>query len=181
MKIYIRGRDQRVTVALRRHVETQLARLSRHHDRILEARVTLRTERKDRIVDVTLHLPHYILKAEERGSSFDEAIDLVRDRLEKQIEKYRTRLIDKRHRPNGKARARARSAAPKRASAQTRRSAQIARTKRFAMRPMSPQEAALQMEMLGHDFHVFLNAETEEVNVLYRRRGGDLGLIEPVL
>jgi putative sigma-54 modulation protein len=173
MKIYIRGRDQRVTDALRQHVETQLVRLSRHHDRILEARVTLRTERKDRIVDVTLHLPHYILKAEERGSSFDEAIDLVRDRLEKQIEKYRTRLIDKRHRPNGKARAR--TARPKRSGVR------IARTKRFAIRPMSPQEAALQMEMLGHDFHVFLNAETEEVNVLYRRRGGDLGLIEPML
>jgi len=173
MKIYIRGRDQRVTDALRQHVETQLTRLSRHHDRILEARVTLRTERKDRIVDVTLHLPHYILKAEERGSSFDEAIDLVRDRLEKQIEKYRTRLIDKRHRPNG--RARARTAVPKRLGVR------IARTKRFAIRPMSPHEAALQMEMLGHDFHVFLNAETEEVNVLYRRRGGDLGLIEPML
>ena len=173
MKVYIRGRDQRVTVALRQHVETQLERLSRHHDRILEARVTLRTERKDRIVDVTLHLPHYILKAEERGASFDEAIDLVRDRLEHQIEKYRTRLIDKRHRPNGKTRAKR--------SASSRPRARIARTKRFAMRPMTAQEAAMQMDMLGHDFHVFLNADTEEVNVLYRRNAGDLGLIEPML
>ena len=173
MKIYIRGRDQRVTDAQRQHVETQLARLSRHHDRILEARVTLRAERKDRIVDITLHLPHYILKAEERGASFDEAIDLVRDRLEHQIEKYRTRLIDKRHRPNG--RARPRSASAKRAGLR------IARIKRFTMRPMTAQEAAMQMEMLGHDFHVFLNADTEEVNVLYKRREGDLGLIEPTL
>jgi|SRR5271166_5644743 len=173
MKIYIRGRNQRVTDALRRHVETQLERLSRHHDRILEAHVTLRAERKVQIVDVTLHLPHYLMKAEERGTSLDEAIDLVRDRLERQIQKYKTRLLDKRHKPNGKARGKA----VRERGAGTR----IARTKRFTMRPMTAQEAALQMEMLGHDFHVFLNADTEEVNVLYRRRGGDLGLIEPVL
>jgi putative sigma-54 modulation protein len=174
MKIYIRGRNQRVTDALRRHVETQLERLSRHYDRILEAHVTLRAERKVHIVDVTLHLPHYLMKAEERGKGFDEAIDLVRDRLERQIQKYKTRMMDKRHKPNGKARGRAPA---RERGAGTR----IARTKRFTMRPMTAQEAAVQMEMLGHDFHVFLNADTEEVNVLYRRRGGDLGLIEPVL
>lgn len=99
MKIFIRGRNLKVTDALREHVEKQLDRLSRHHDRILEAHVTLRAERQVYIVDVTLHLPHYLMKAEERAKGVDAAIDLVRDRLEHQIQKYKTRKIDKRHRP----------------------------------------------------------------------------------
>lgn len=102
MKIEIRGRNLRVTDALREHVEEQLQRLSRHHDRILEAHVTLRSEKTQRIVDVTLHLKHHIMKAEERAKTIDEAIDLVRDRLEHQIQKYKTKVVDKRHKP-GKA------------------------------------------------------------------------------
>jgi len=98
MKIEIRGRNLRVTDALRDHVEEQLLRLSRHNDRILEAHVTLRAERAVRIVDVTLHLKHQIMKAEERAKSIDEAIDLVRDRLEHQVQKYKTKVVDKRHR-----------------------------------------------------------------------------------
>ncbi len=97
MKIYIRGRNLRVTDGLRQHVEKQLDRLSRHYDRIFEAHVTLRAERELRIVDVTLHLPHRLVKAEERSKVIDEAIDRVRDRLEHQIQKLKTRKLDKRH------------------------------------------------------------------------------------
>jgi putative sigma-54 modulation protein len=97
MKIYIRGRNVRVTGELREHVQRQLERLSRHYDRILEAHVTLRAERELRIVGVTLHLPHRLVKAEERSKGIDEAIDLVRDRLEHQIQKVKTRTLDKRH------------------------------------------------------------------------------------
>jgi putative sigma-54 modulation protein len=97
MKIEIRGRNLRVTDAMRAHVEEQLQRLSRHYDRILEAHVTLRAERAMRIVDVTLHLKHHIMKAEERAKTIDAAIDLVRDRLEHHIQKYKTKLVDKRH------------------------------------------------------------------------------------
>lgn len=99
MKIEIRGRNLRVTDALREHVEEQLQRLSRHYDRILEAHVTLRAEKTVRIVDVTLHLKHHIMKAEERAKTIDEAIDLVRDRLEHHIQKYKTKMVDKRHKP----------------------------------------------------------------------------------
>jgi len=97
MKIYIRGRNLRITDGLRQHVEKQLDRLSRHYDRIFEAHVTLRAERELRIVDVTLHLPHRLVKAEERSKGIDEAIDRVRDRLEHQIQKLKTRKLDKRH------------------------------------------------------------------------------------
>ncbi|MBV8365048.1 MAG: ribosome-associated translation inhibitor RaiA [Candidatus Eremiobacteraeota bacterium] len=87
----------KVTDELRAHVQKQLDRLSRHYDRILEAHVTLRAERQMRIVDVTLHLPHRMVKAEERGKSLDEAIDLVRDRLEHHIQKFKTRRLERRH------------------------------------------------------------------------------------
>jgi ribosome hibernation promoting factor len=97
LKIYIRGRNVQLTDGLREHVQKQLERLCRHYGRILEAHVTLRAERELRIVDVTLHLPHRLMKAEERAKSVDEAIDLVRDRLEHQIQKMKTRRLDKRH------------------------------------------------------------------------------------
>jgi putative sigma-54 modulation protein len=97
MKVYIRGRNLRVTDELREHVQKQLDRLSRHYDRILEAHVTLRADRQMRIVDVTLHLPHRMVKAEERSKGIDEAIDLVRDRLEHHIQKMKTRRLEKRH------------------------------------------------------------------------------------
>ena len=97
MKIYIRGRNVKVTDELRKHIQKLLERLARHHGRILEAHVTLRAERELRIIDVTLHLPHRVVKAQERGKSIDEAIDLVRDRLAHQIEKLKTRMLDKRH------------------------------------------------------------------------------------
>lgn len=97
MKVYIRGRNLRVTDALRAHVEKQLERLARHYGRILEAHVTLRAERQLRIVDVTLHLPHRMVKAQERSKGIDAAIDQVRDRLEHHIEKLKTRKLDKRH------------------------------------------------------------------------------------
>jgi len=100
MKVYIRGRNVRITDELRRHVQKQLDRLSRHYDRILEAHVTLRAERELRIVDVTLHLPHRMVKAQERSKGIDEAIDLVRDRLEHHIEKLKTRRLEKRHAAN---------------------------------------------------------------------------------
>ena len=99
MNIDIRSRNLRLTDAQREHVEKQLQRLSRHNGRIIEAHVTLRAERALRIVDVTLHLKHRLMKAEERAKSVDEAIDLVRDRLEHQLQKYKTKVVDKRHKP----------------------------------------------------------------------------------
>ena len=175
MNIYIKGRNLRVTEALRKHVEEQVGRLERHYDRILDAHVTLRAERAQRIVDVTLSLPHHLIKAEERSASIDASIDLVRDRLEKQLKKYKTRLIGRRHKLNGKSFGAATQAGRRNGTAR------IARTKRMLVKSMSPSEAPLQMELLGHDFFVFLNADSDEINVLYRRKAGDFGLIEPVL
>ena len=185
MQIFIKGKNLRVTDALREYAEEKIGHLDHYIDHgILDAHVTMRTERNDQIVDVMLNLRHYLIKAEERSPDMYASIDLVRDRLEQQIRKYKTRRRERHHRQNGKGADSDQSlsmadvaevadgvpAAPR-----------IVRSKAFAMKPMDPEEAVHQMELLGHDFFVFLNAETEQVNVLYKRKSGDLGLIEPAV
>ena len=183
MQIYIKGHGLHVTDALRTHAEEKIGHLQHYFDHIIDAHVTMRTERADQIVDVTLHLRHYIIKAEERSPDMYASIDLVRDRLEQQIRKYKTRLIGRHHRQNGKvAEAQAAPASADEPSVEEPdEGLRIGRTKRFNVKPMHAEDAAHQMDLLGHSFFVFINAETEQLNVLYRRKSGDLGLIEPVV
>jgi ribosome hibernation promoting factor len=179
MQIYIKGHGVHVTDAMRAYAEEKVGHLQHYFDHIIDAHVTMRTERALQIIDVTLHLPNYIIKAEERSADMYASIDLVRDRLEQQIRKYKTRLIDRHHRQNGKVQGieAAAGAGPDEAAEGPR----IVRSKRFTVKPMHAEDAAHQMELLGHSFFVFFNAETEQFNVLYRRKSGDLGLIEPTL
>jgi putative sigma-54 modulation protein len=111
------------------------------------------------------------------------SIDLVRDRLEQQIRKYKTRRRERHHRQNGKVLTANGGAMPEDVEVETFEDVgaapRIVRTKQFAVKPMDADEAIDQMELLDHDFFVFVNAETEQVNVLYKRKSGDLGLIEP--
>jgi putative sigma-54 modulation protein len=175
MQLTIKGKGLHVTDALRAYADEKIGHLQHYFDQIIDATVTMRTERNFQIVDVTLNLPHFLVKAEERSADMYASIDLVRDRLEHQLRKHKTRLIDRHHQANGKLGA-AIEAAVEEADEETPR---IVRTKRFAVKPMHPEDAAHQLELLGHDFFVFVNAETEEINVLYKRKSGDLGLIEP--
>ena len=177
MQIYIKGHGLHVTDALRAYAEEKIGHLDHYFDHIIEAHITMRTERNDQIVDVTLHVRHYIIKAEERSADMYASIDLVRDRLEQQIRKYKTRLIDRHHRGNGKLESETGSAPPP----DTDESPRIVRSKRFNVKPMNAEDAAHQMELLDHSFFVFVNEETEQLNILYRRKGGDLGVIVPVL
>lgn len=188
MKIFVKGRNLRVTPALKAYVEGKIGHLEHYLDPILDAHVTLRTERKLQIVDVVLNLKHYLMKAEERSPDMYASIDLVRDRLEQQIRKYKTRHWSH-HTGDGKT-----AANPKRQAKGSKRAApaadaaddesdkqlHIVRSKRIALKPLSAQDAMRQMELLGHDFFVFINDETGAINVLYKRRSGQLGLIEPI-
>ena len=176
MQIYIKGHGLHVTDALRAYAEEKIGHLQHYFDHIIDAHVTMRTERASQIIDVTLHLPNYIIKAEERSADLYASIDLVRDRLEQQIRKYKTRLISRHHRQNGKPQPQT-AALPEESDEGVR----IVRSKRFSVKPMHAEDAAHQMDLLGHSFFVFINAETEQLNVLYRRKSGDLGLIEPVM
>ena len=185
MKIYIKGRNLKVTQALRSYAEEKIGHLSHYLDQIESAHITLRTERAVQIVDVVLTLKHFLIKAEERSPDMYASIDLVRDRLEQQIRKYKTKHWDHHVRANGKESGRRRrrpGVAPSRVEEADEgdKSLRIVRSKKIDVKKMAAQDAAQQMELLGHDFFLFLNDQTGAVNVLYRRRGGQLGLIETV-
>ena len=179
MQLFIKGHGIHVTDAMRAYAEEKVGHLAHYFDHIIDAHITMRTERSLQIVDVTLHVRNHIIKAEERSDDMYASIDLVRDRLEQQIRKYKTRLIDRHHHPktNGKLSA---EPLPPPNPDEIDEMPRIVRSKRFTVKPMHAEDAAHQMELLGHSFFVFINAETEQLNVLYKRRSGDLGLIEPV-
>jgi len=168
MKIIVRGKNIDVNPALKQYAEKRLAKIDRHiRQSPLTCQVTFSTERENCVVEVTIPLNGFLLRAEESARDAFSSVDSVMEKLEKQIEKYRTRLLK---RDKGES-------AP--LSRPDEESGQIVRVKRFAIKPMNPEEATMQMELLGHSFFVFANAETASVNVVYRRKDGNYGLIEP--
>jgi putative sigma-54 modulation protein len=185
MKINLKGRNLKVTAPLRAYVDEKIGHLAHYLDQILVANVTLRMERNQAIVDVVLSLKHHLIKAEERSPDMYASIDLVRDRLEQQIRKFKTKHWAHHLKGDGKAgnhrgrRTRGTASAAQELD-ESDKELRIVRQKRIEIKRMDPQEAAIQMELLGHDFFLFLNNLTGAVNVLYKRRGGQLGLIETI-
>jgi putative sigma-54 modulation protein len=100
MELFIKGKHLRITPALREYVQAKIGRLAHYFDHIVDAHVTLRTEREQQIVDVTMNLRHHLIKAEERSPDMYASIDLVHDRLEQQIRKHKTKIIARHHRPS---------------------------------------------------------------------------------
>jgi len=171
MKVQVRGKNIPVTDALREYTEKRVKKLNRFMDGFREANVVLSVQKDDHKVEVTTFIDSgIILRGEETTEDMYASVDLVVDKLEKQIEKYKGRLV-KRGRVLG-------NNLPE-GSKKDGDEPRVVRTKRFAVKPMSTDEAILQMNLLGHSFFVFLNADTEEVNVLYLRNDGNYGLIEP--
>lgn len=168
MEITVRGKNIEVNPALRQYAEKRLSKIDRHlRQPPLACQVTFSTERDNYVVEVTIPLNGFLLRAEESARDAFSSVDNVMEKLEKQIEKYRTRLLK---------RDKNEVVPESRADEDTGR---IVKVKRFAIKPMNPEEAAMQMDLLGHDFFVFANAETSLVNVVYRRKDGNYGLIEP--
>jgi len=168
MDVIVRGKNMDVTDALRNHVTKKIGKLSRfvdHADIVAEA--VLSVEKDRQIVEVTVPLEGRILRGEESTDDMYASADLVVDKLERQLEKLKGHLRPRHGRANGEDRLGA--SAP----------ALVVRRKTFSAKPMTLDEARLQMEMLGHAFFAFANADTEQINVLYRRRDGNLGLLEP--
>lgn len=175
MKISVRGKNIEVTPALVSYAEKKLGKLAKYFDKETEAQVMLTVIRDEHIVEVTVIYEGLILRGEESSGDMYASIDLVVDKLEKQVAKYKTRL-------NRSLRQRGlRPISVKLAQGRLEEDDQsrLVKTKRFTLKPMDVEEAILQMNLLGHDFFVFANAETEKMNVLYRRKDGDYGLIEP--
>lgn len=173
MEINIRGKNVDVPVALRQYAEKRLSKLEKYvrQDPVV-CQVTFSTVRGRYVVEVTIPLNNMIVRAEESAQDAFSSVDLVVEKLERQLEKYKTRLL-RRDKPE------VRVDQEKPGTEPEPETGRIVRVKRFAMKPMMPEEAALQMELLGHDFFVFVNGETEVVNVIYKRKDGNFGLIEP--
>ncbi|MGB9805075.1 MAG: ribosome hibernation-promoting factor, HPF/YfiA family [Desulfofundulus sp.] len=173
MKVQVRGRNVEVTNALKEYVEKRLGKLEKYLDLIEEAQVTLTVEKDSHRVEVTIPINGIILRGEESTGDMYASIDLVVEKLEKQIERYKGKLFRRLGRQNLEVKAGDNN------KKEEEEGPRVVRTKRFAMKPMSVDEAVMQMNLLGHSFFVFSNADTEKVNVVYRRRDGNYGLIEP--
>lgn len=184
LQVIVQGRHVEVAPDLRRYVERKLGRLRRHFDQITQAQVVLSHGRSSRgqgyRAEVTIWGDGVVLRGEQASTDVRASVDGVVDKLEKQVARVRSRLIRKRRidAARTKQRRRAASEAALRGSP-TELPPEVVRTKRFALKPMTVEEAMMQLELLGHDFFVFRRMETGEVNVLYRRRAGDYGLIAP--
>jgi putative sigma-54 modulation protein len=175
MKFQIRGKNIQLSEALKEYVEKRLGKLDKYFDNNPEAIVTLSVEKDRHRVEVTMPISGFILRGEEESTDMYACIDLVVEKLEKQVEKYKTRLLKKNKSHSIKDLTPVISVE----TADEDKEPQIVRTKRFAIKPMPIEEAIMQMNLLGHNFFVFSNAETEEVNVVYKRKDGNYGLIEP--
>lgn len=181
MKIQLRGEHLTITDALRDYAEKKIGRLEKYFDTppVQNVQVTLSVVRDSHNVEVTMPVNGIIIRAEERSSDMYASIDLVAEKLEGQIRKHKTKL-NRRFRDEGiRTLFQENGTAATVAVQEDAEEGQIVRVKKFAFKPMTPEEAVLQMDLLGHDFFVFANAETEEVNVVYKRHDGNYGLIEP--
>jgi putative sigma-54 modulation protein len=174
MNIYkLIGRDIDITDAMRSYAEDKLSKLDRFSDQIVDARVVMSYDERvggaPAKVEVQLNVPNGMVRAEERGLDTYAAIDQVVDKLERQLKRFKGRFIAKRNEEKPE------PAPVDEGPAEPR----IVRTKRHVLRPMSPEDAAIQMEALGHSFFVFRNVDTDLVTVIYLRRDGNYGIIEP--
>ena len=173
MRYTITGRNIDVTPVLRAAIEEKIGKLERYFLPDPEIIVTLSVQKDKQKIEVTIPVKGNIIRAEESSNDMYVSIDLVEEIIERQLRQYKNKLIDK------KQSAQSFSDLFISEEAEPEDEIQIVKTKRFAMKPMDPEEACVQMELLGHNFYVFLNAETEEVNVVYKRKGQTYGLIEP--
>lgn len=162
-----------VTEALRRYAEEKLSRLQKYLDHIVAAHVVLSIEKHRQIAEATLYVRSLTIRAEESTADLYSSVDLVLEKLERQILRHKERIVAH---PARRGRESVRQARPEGGAA---KATELVRTKRFPLEPLPVDEAILQMELLGHSFYVFRNAGTNDVNVLYRRRDGTYGLIEP--
>lgn len=175
MKLTVRGKNLDVTDALKDHVQKRIGKVDKYFEFDTDALVSLSVERGLHKVEVTVGVNGMILRAEEATGDMYASIDMVVDKLERQIAKYKTRINRKARQGGG---LREIAQLPK---VDEEEDLEVVKTKRFVVKPMPVEEAILQMNLLGHDFYVFANPDNDDVSVVYRRKDGKYGLIEPTL
>ena len=173
MRYTITGRNIEVTPGLRDAVQEKLGKLECYFTPDTEIYATLSVQKDVQKIEVTIPVKGSIIRAEQVSTDMYTSIDLVQETIERQLKKYKSRLTD---------RAQSADAFTKEyveEPVEEEDEINIVRTKHFALKPMDAEEACLQMEMLGHSFYVFRNAHTDQVSVVYKRKGNTYGLIEP--
>ena len=175
MNFIISGKNIEVTPGLKDSVISKLGKLERYFTPDTEIIVTLSVEKDRQKIEVTIPVKGDIIRSEQTSTDMYVSIDLVEEVIERQLRKYKNKLIA-RHQEGGTFKQEFFEEKP---AIDSNDEIQIVRTKKFGIKPMFPEDACVQMELLGHDFFVFSNAETEEVNVVYKRKNGTFGLIEP--
>ncbi len=177
MKYNITGRTVTVTDGMRNMVEKRLGKLDKFFKPDTICNVTFTTQKDLQKIEVTIPVKGSVIRAEEATTDMYQSIDLVEDVIERQIRKYRTKITDKRHSALSLADAFNQEFMEENEAEEPE--IRIVRTKRIDLKPMTPEEACLQMELVGHSFFVFTNGDTGETNVVYKRKGNTYGLIEP--
>jgi len=182
----VRGENIEVTPAMKEYVETKVGKIGKYFDEMPEANAHVNLKvysDQNGKVEVTIPLPNIVLRAEETSPDLYGSIDLVSDKLERQVRKYKGKMEQRSRRSNNNKELQDfKPVSPDVLEVDEDddddSDINIVRTKRFDLKPMNAEEAVLQMEMLGHDFFVFLDGETHSTNIVYERDDGDYGLIE---
>ena len=166
------GKNLEVTDSMRKAVMEKLGKLERYFTPDTKIIVTMRVEKDRRKIEVTIPLKGNVIRSEQVSNDMYVSIDLVEEVIERQLRKYKQKLVD-RHQDGSFKREFLEY------EAEDTDDIRIVRTKQFDIKPMYPEDACVQMELLGHSFYVFRNAENDQVNVVYKRKGGTYGMIEP--
>lgn len=175
MNFIISGKNIEITQGLKDTIERKLGKLERYFTPDTEIIVTLSVEKDRQKIEVTIPVKGDIIRSEQVSTDMYVSIDLVEEVIERQLRKYKNKLVS-RHQAGGSFNQAFMESEDEVADTDEIR---IVRTKRFGVKPMFPEDACMQMDLLGHNFFVFSNAETGEVNVVYKRKDGSFGLIEP--
>lgn len=173
MRYIISGKNIDVTEGLKGAIYEKIGKLERYFTPETEIHVTLSVEKDRQKIEITIPMKGNIVRAEQVSSDMYASIDLVEEIIERQLRKYKNKLIDMKQSASNFNQAFIDD------EIQEDDEINITRVKKFAMKPMDAEEACVQMELCGHNFYVFRNAETDEVNVVYKRKGNTYGLIEP--
>jgi len=173
MKFIISGKNIDITEGLRSAVEDKIGKLEKYFAPDTEVHVTLSVEKERQKIEVTIPVKGTVIRSEQISNDMYVSIDLVEEIIERQLKKYKNKLIEKQQnkdyfRPEFIEKDYVED-----------EEIQIVRSKKFDIKPMYPEDACIQMELTGHGFYVFVNAETDQVNVVYKRKGNTYGLIEP--
>lgn len=173
MNFIIVGKNIEVTPGLKSAVEDKIGKLEKYFTPETEIHVTLSVEKERQKIEVTIPVKGSIIRSEQVSNDMYVSIDLVEEIIERQLKRYKNKLIDQKQSSNYFKKEFIEK------EYMDEEEIKIIRSKKFDIKPMYPEDACIQMELLGHNFYVFCNAETDQVNVVYKRKGNTYGLIEP--